>query len=122
MIEDGVDVILQTCDHTGLGVLEACSEKDVFCLGYTTDQSTLVKEGLCLTSMLIDIPRMISSQIDLIKAGGYGGQSFPGLHDGVVSMSGYSTAVPKEVQDQVNGIVEKIKKGEIVVTPNYSEN
>ncbi|OLA36104.1 MAG: hypothetical protein BHW35_06215 [Firmicutes bacterium CAG:176_63_11] len=40
--------------------------------------------------MLIDIPYMISSQIDLIKAGGYGGQSFPGLHDGVVSMAAFS--------------------------------
>lgn len=122
MIEDGVDVILQTCDHTGLGVLEACSEKDVYCLGYTTDQSGLVKEGLCLTSMLIDIPFMISSQIDLIKAGGYGGQSFPGLHDGVVSMSGYSSQVPAEVQTQVDEVVEKIKSGELVITPDYSEN
>ena len=122
MIEDGVDVILQTCDHTGLGALEACSEKGVYCLGYTTDQSSLVKEGLCLTSMLIDIPYMISSQIDLIKAGGYGGQTFPGLHDGVVSMSDFSDQVPAEVQEQVNEIVEKIKTGEIVVTPNYSEN
>lgn len=42
MMEDGVDVILQTCDHTGLGVLEACSEKGVYCLGYTSDQSGLV--------------------------------------------------------------------------------
>ena len=68
MMEDGVDVILQTCDHTGLGVLEACSEKGVYCLGYTSDQSGLVSDGLCLTSMMVDIPRMISSQIDLIKA------------------------------------------------------
>ena len=122
MIEEGVDVILQTCDHTGLGVLEACAEKGVFCFGYTTDQSTLVEGDICLTSMLIDIPYMISSQIDLIKAGGYGGQAFPGLHDGVVSMAPFSAAVPQEVQDQVNAIVDQIKAGEIVITPNYNEN
>lgn len=122
MMEDGVDVILQTCDHTGLGVLEACSEKGVYCLGYTTDQSSLVAEGLCLTSMLIDIPYMISSQIDLIKAGGYGGQAFPGLHDGVVSMSEFSAEVPADVQEKVTAVVESIKKGETVITPNYSEN
>lgn len=122
MIEDGVDVILQTCDHTGLGVLEACSEKDVYCLGYTTDQSVLVKEGLCLTSMLIDIPFMISSQIELIQAGGYGGQAFPGLHDGVVSMAPFSENVPAEVQEQINDIVDQIKNGDLVITPNYNEN
>ncbi len=123
MIEEGVDVILQTCDHTGLGVLEACNEKDVFCFGYTTDQSTLIeKPELVLTSMLIDIPFMISSQIDLIKAGNYGGVTFPGLHDGVVSMSAFSASVPAEVAEQVNAIVDQIKAGEIVITPNYSEN
>lgn len=121
MMEEGVDVILQTCDHTGLGVLEACSENGIYCLGYTTDQSTLVADGLCLTSMLIDIPTMISSQIDLIKAGGYGGQTFPGLHDGVVSMAPFSDKVPADVAEQVNGIIDQIKSGELVITPNYSE-
>ena len=122
MMEDGVDVILQTCDHTGLGVLEACSEKGVYCLGYTSDQSALVADGLCLTSMLVDIPYMISSQIDLIKAGNYGGQTFPGLHDGVVSMSAFSDKVPADVAEKVNAVIEQIKNGEVVVTPNYSEN
>lgn len=122
MIEDGVDVLLQTCDHTGLGVLEACSEKGVYCVGYTTDQSGLVAEGLCLTSMMVDIPYMISSQIDLIKAGGYGGQAFPGLHDGVVSMAAFGSEVPADVAEQVNAIVDQIKTGAVVVTPNYSEN
>lgn len=121
MIEDGVDVILQTCDHTGLGVLEACSEKGVYCLGYTSDQSGLVEGDLCLTSMLIDIPYMISSQIDLIKAGNYGGQSFPGLHDGVVSMSAFSTAVPADVAEQVEAVIASISSGETVIVPNYSE-
>lgn len=120
--EKGADVILQTCDHTGLGALEACNELGVFCLGYTTDQSSLVAEGLCLTSMLIDIPYMISSQVELIKAGNYGGQSFPGLHDGVVSMSAFSSKVPAEIAAKVNAVIDDIKAGKTVITPNYSEN
>lgn len=122
MIEDGVDVILQTCDHTGLGVLEACSSQKVYCIGYTSDQSSLVADGLCLTSMMVDIPYMISSQIDLIKAGGYGGQAFPGLHDGVVSMADFSAEVSADVADQVNAVIDQIKSGELVITPNYNEN
>lgn len=122
MMEDGVDVILQTCDHTGLGVLEACSENGVYCLGYTSDQSSLVSDGLCLTSMMVDIPRMISSQIDLIKAGNYGGQTFPGLHDDVVSMAPFSDKVPADVEEKVNTVIDQIKSGEVVVTPNYSES
>lgn len=122
MMEDGVDVILQTCDHTGLGVLEACSENGVYCLGYTSDQSSLVADGLCLTSMMVDIPQMISSQIDLIKAGNYGGQTFPGLHDDVVSMAPFSDKVPDDVAEKVNAVIDQIKSGEVVITPNYSES
>lgn len=121
-MEDGVDVILQTCDHTGLGVLEACSEKGVYCLGYTSDQSSLVSRRPVPDLHDGRHPRMISSQIDLIKAGGYGGQSFPGLHDGVVSMAPFSDKVPADVAEKVNAVVDQIKSGEVVITPNYSEN
>ena len=81
-----------------------------------------MSDGLCLTSMMVDIPRMISSQIDLIKAGNYGGQSFPGLHDGVVSMAPFSDKVPADVAEKVNAVVDQIKSGDVVITPNYSEN
>ncbi len=122
MHESGVDVILQTCDHTGLGALQYCSENGVYCIGYTSDQSSLVEGDLMLTSMLIDIPYMISSQIEAIGAGNYGGQTFPGLHDGVVSMADFSAAVPEQVQARVNDVIASIASGELVITPNYSEN
>ena len=122
MHESGVDVILQTCDHTGLGALQYCSENGVWCIGYTSDQSDLVDGDIMLTSMLIDIPYMISSQIKAIGEGNYGGQTFPGLHDGVVSISEFSPAVSAEVADQVNEVINKIASGELVITPNYSEN
>ena len=41
-LDQGVDVILQTCDETGLGAFEACNEKGVYCIGYTSDQSSFV--------------------------------------------------------------------------------
>ena len=122
MHENGVDVILQTCDHTGLGALQFCSENGVYCIGYTSDQSSLVEGDIMLTSMLIDIPYMISSQIEAIGQGNYGGQTFPGLHDGVVSMAEFSPAVPEEVATQVKAVIDSIASGETVITPNYSEN
>jgi basic membrane protein A len=119
MIEQGVDVILQTCDHTGLGVLNACNEFGIFCFGYTSDQAFLVDDGLMLSSLLIDIPHMISSQIAFIEAGTFGGLQTPGLADGVVAIAPFSSRVPKEIADKVNEIIQKIKSGEIVVTPSY---
>lgn len=120
MIEQGVDVILQTCDHTGLGVLEACEEKGVYCFGYTSDQADLVADDLCLTSLLVNIPDMIYSQIDIIKSGEYGGLQNPGLKEGIISIAPYSPKVSEETQAKVNEIIEQIKDGTIKLEPDYT--
>lgn len=122
MIEQGVDVILQTCDETGLGAFEACNEKGVYCIGYTSDQAALVDDGLCLTSLLVSIPTMITSQIDIINAGTFGGLENPGLAEGVISIAPYSSAVPAEVQTQVEAVKASIVDGTLKLTADYTSN
>lgn len=122
MIEQGVDVILQTCDETGLGAFEACEEKGVFCIGYTSDQASLVKDDLCLTSLMVSIPTMITSQIDIINAGTFGGLENPGLKEGVISIAPYSSKATDEAKAAADEAKEKIISGEIVLTPNYNSN
>ena len=122
MIEQGVDVILQTCDETGLGAFEACEENGVFCIGYTSDQASLVKDDLCLTSLMVSIPTMITSQIDIIKSGEFGGLENPGLKEGVISIAPYSSKVTKEAAAAADQAGEKIISGEIVLTPDYNSN
>ena len=36
-------------------------------------------------------------------------------------MSAFSDKVPADVAEQVNGIIDQIKSGDLVITPNYSE-
>ena len=122
MIEQGVDVILQTCDETGLGAFEACNEQGVYCIGYTSDQSSFVDEGLCLTSLLVSVPTMITSQIDIIAAGEFGGPENPGLAEGVIGIAPYSSAVPAEVQEQVEAVKQTLIDGTLVLEPDYSNN
>ena len=117
MIEQGVDVILQTCD-----AFEACEENGVFCIGYTSDQASLVKDDLCLTSLMVSIPTMITSQIDIIKSGEFGGLENPGLKEGVISIAPYSSKVTKEAAAAADQAREKIISGEIVLTPDYNSN
>lgn len=120
MIEQGVDVILQTCDETGLGAFEACEENGIYCIGYTSDQGSLVKDDLCLTSLLVSIPTMITSQIEIIEAGEFGGLENPGLKEGVIGIAPYSSKVSAEVAEKTDAIKQKIIDGEIVITPNYN--
>ena len=122
MIEQGVDVILQTCDETGLGAFEACEENGVFCIGYTSDQASLVKDDLCLTSLMVSIPTMITSQIDIIKSGEFGGLENPGLKEGVISIAPYSSKVTKEAAAAADQAREKIISGEIVLTLQVYES
>ena len=120
MIEQGADVILQTCDETGLGAFEAWNEKGVHCIGYTSDQSDLVDEGLCLTSLLVSIPAMITSQIDIIAAGEFGGLEQPGLAEGVIGIAPYSAEVPAEIQQQVETVKQALIDGTLELAPDYN--
>ena len=115
-------MILQTCDETGLGAFEACNEQGVYCIGYTSDQSSFVDEGLCLTSLLVSVPTMITSQIDIIAAGEFGGLENPGLAEGVIGIAPYSSAVPAEVQEQVEAVKQTLIDGTLVLEPDYSNN
>ena len=37
-------------------------------------------------------------------------------------MAPFSDKVPADVAEKVNAVVDQIKSGEVVITPNYSEN
>ena len=37
-------------------------------------------------------------------------------------MADFSDKVPADVAEQVNAVVDQIKSGDLVITPNYSEN
>lgn len=122
MIEQGVDVILQTCDDTGLGAFEACNEKGVMCIGYTSDQAALVDDNLCLTSLMVSIPTMITSQIDIIASGEFGGTENPGLDSGVISLAPYSSLVPTDVQTKVDEVKQQLVDHKLTLTQDYSKN
>ena len=91
-------------------------------IGYTSDQSGLVDEGLCLTSLLVSIPTMITSQIDIIAAGEFGGLEQPGLAEGVIGIAPYSTKVSAEIQQQVETVKQSLIDGTLTLTPDYSNN
>ena len=77
-------------------------------------------EGLCLTSLLVSVPTMITSQIDIIDAGEFGGLENPGLAEGVIGIAPYSSAVPEDVIEQVEAVKQSLIDGSLVLTPDYT--
>lgn len=114
MIEQGADVLMHSCDTTGLGLIEACKENNVMCLGYGSDQKELAPD-LMITSCIADTGSAIEQVIDVVGTDQFGTSWSPGMADGIVYIGQFGDNVPQDVQDQVNDVVDQIKSGELVV-------
>lgn len=119
-IEQGVDVIMQCADSTGLGAIEAAKEKGVYIIGYGSDQNDLAPE-LMLSSLVEVIPPVIVKQAQLVESGEFGGIYRPDLAGDMIQLAPYGSAVPKEVQDELAAIKAKIVSGEIVVVESFDK-
>lgn len=117
-IEQGVDVIMHTADSTGLGVIEAAKENNVYVIGYGADQSELAPD-LMLTSLVEFIPPVIVMQAELVNSGDFGGVYRPGLSDGGVDIVGHCGDVTQDIQDEIAAIKDTIISGETTVAESY---
>lgn len=118
MINQGADVIMHAADTTGLGVIEACNEKDVYVMGYGSDQHDLAPT-LMLTSAVEIVPPVIASQVDRIKDGTFGGVYKPGLGVGVELAALNADIISAELISEIEGIIAGVTDGSISVTESY---
>ena len=117
MIDQNADVIMHAADTTGLGVIEACKERDVYVIGYGSDQHDLAPD-LMLTSVVEIVPPVITGQVDRIEDGSFGGVYKPGLGVGV-ELASFADGLSEELIEEVNGVVEDIVDGAITVEESY---
>ena len=117
LLEQGADVIMHTCDTTGLGVIEACKDAGAYVIGYGSDQAELAPD-LIITCCVTDTAQVITLQASKIEDGSFGSDGVnwePGIAEGVVYVTDFSDFVPQEVVDAVNAAKEQIISGELVV-------
>lgn len=119
MIDQNADVIMHAADTTGLGVIEACVERDVYVIGYGSDQHDLAPDQM-LTSVVEIVPPVIASQVDRIKDGTFGGVYKPGLGVGV-ELAALSDVIPADIASEVEGIVASITDGTITVQESFDK-
>ncbi len=114
MINAGADVIMHAADTTGLGVIDACVEQNVKCIGYGSDQHDQAPEQM-LTSVVEIVPPVIASQVDLILSGEFGGVYRPGLGVGVELAPINADIVDADIVSEMEGVVADIESGAITV-------
>lgn len=119
MIEDGCDVIAPFCDNASAGVVQACEENDVWCVGNGVDQDTLAPNKM-VVSVIKDTSIAVEYAFKLWLNRELQDDVVPsmGADSGVVFLSDYyagGSALSDEDKAFINETLDKLISGEIVV-------
>jgi basic membrane protein A len=129
--EGGVDFMLHVADTSGLGVIEAAKEKEIFAFGAVSDQHKLAPNTV-LTSFVLDVEKAFDQVIKMVQKGNFSGQVFkPGLEyykgasgDGIIYIAPFydlENSITEAVKIKFNQLKEDIINGKIVVPERYDD-
>ena len=125
LIEQGADVVFQIAGLTGLGVINAAKEKNIFAIGVDVDQNYLAPDTV-LTSAVKGVTQAAFLTVKSVVDGTFkGGDSMVfGINEDATGVSPYhslESLIPQEVKDAVNKAIEDIKAGKITVPATRKE-
>ncbi len=126
MYSQGASFLFTPAGQTIMSIIEAAKESSGYVIGCDSDQSTLIKDSdpegsaLTITSMLKRVDNTIYDSVVAYAKGELEfGKGVPmGLKNNAVALAyndNYLNTVPKEIQDKVEEIREKICNGEIEI-------
>jgi len=120
MITKGADVVFHAAGGTGLGMIEACKEADIWAIGVDSDQSVLAPENV-ITSALKRVDTASFEIAKAVKEGKYtaGVITYDLASSGVDYVA--SDLLPEDVKTQLEDVKAKILSGEIVVPDNQAD-
>lgn len=119
MYNNKADILFACAGDSGLGVLECAKETGKYAIGVDRDQNNVAPDNI-LTSAMKKVNEGVYTVVKNLKDGTFdGGKTlvFGLKEEGIGLAPSTDKNVPKDVIDYVNGKIEKIISGEIVV-PN----
>lgn len=117
LISQGSDLVAHMADASGLGVIEAAREANILTMGYFADQQGLAPSHI-VTSAIIKSDEMLLNAVQDVKKGTFKkGMNIFGFNEGILAIGRFGPMVSDDIKKEVNGLVEKIKSGEVKVTP-----
>lgn len=117
-ISQGADVLMANANAAGRGVYVAAEEKGVWAIASISGEFDTYTKGL-IASTKVDMSTSIFQVAEKVKEGNYkAAAEMYGVKEGIVALV-YSpkleSKIPKDVQDKINDIKDKLKSGEIDV-------
>ena len=117
MYQQGADIVFHASGGVGDGVIEAAKEKGKWAIGVDKDQNFLAPDNV-LTSAMKRVDNAIYDIGKRLMVGEFAGGDtvvYNLKNDGVGIAPTSNKHVPAEILKEVDGLVAKIKAGEIVV-------
>ncbi len=117
MYQQGADIVFHASGGVGDGVIEAAKEKGKWAIGVDKDQNFLAPDNV-LTSAMKRVDNAIYDIGKQLKEGRFaGGETvvYNLKNEGVGIAPTSSKHVPADILGEVDGLIAKIKAGEIVV-------
>ena len=120
VIENGADFVYHCANESGLGALNTAIEQGIKVCGDSYDQSSLSAE-LVMTSAIYNVNKLMErAYLDIVNGEFTGSVVESGMADGAVELAPFNAAVPQELQDQLNAVVESILSGELELVADPS--
>lgn len=118
MINQNADVLYQVANQAGTGVIKACEEKNLFCLGNSYDQSSIAPNSI-LCSTVYNLPNVVVFAYDSILNGKFGDAIVPlGIKEDVVDIV-FNEAMKETIGEAniatINQMKEDIASGKLDV-------
>jgi basic membrane protein A len=123
MYQQGADIVFHAAGGVGDGVIEAAKEKGKWAIGVDKDQNFLAPDNV-LTSAMKRVDNAIFDVARRLKDGKLkGGETvvYSLANEGVGIAPTSDKHVPAEILKEVDGLVAKIKGGEIVVPATLAD-
>jgi basic membrane protein A and related proteins len=123
-IQAGADIIWGCGGTAGSAAVEACKEGGAYFIGVDSDQELTLDEeyaAITLTSGLKNVGTSLQYIINNYVGGdesAFGTCTWLGLAEGgvgIVTDKNFAKLASQEIQDQVNGVADKLNKGEVTV-------
>jgi basic membrane protein A len=117
MYQQNADIVFHASGGVGDGVIEAAKEKGRWAIGVDKDQNFLAPDNV-LTSAMKRVDNAIFDMVKKLTRGEFkGGETivYNLSNDGVSIAPTSSKHVPKSILDEVDGLIEQVKAGKIVV-------
>lgn len=121
--DQGADIIMNVASSTGMGILEAAAERDLFAIGVDLNQDN-IQPGNILTSMIKNVDTAAYLFIECMVNDTYmpGESLYFDLSSGAVGLTDFSVfkevwgdKFPQDIVDRCEELSKQISDGEIVV-------